>query len=156
MGVEIERKFLLRNDAWRAEVQRSQHFGQGYLAGSDSAVARVRISDDKAWLTIKGSRTGISRHEFEYPIPEEDARQMLEQLCGRRVIEKRRYWVRYADHTWEIDEFEGSNAGLVLAEVELQRIDEPFARPPWVGEEVSEDRRYYNAYLAEHPYQDWS
>ena len=156
MGIEIERKFLLLNDAWRSVVERSQLFGQGYLASGDFSSVRVRVTDEAAWLTVKGRRAGIARHEFEYPVPVADARQMLEQLCGNRVIEKTRHWVPFADHTWEIDEFQGANRGLILAEIELSRADEHFERPAWVGQEVSEDPRYFNAYLAEHPYPTWS
>ncbi len=156
MGVEIERKFLLLNDSWRTDVERSQHFGQGYLASGDAAVARVRLAGEQAWLTIKGRRSGIARHEFEYSIPAGDAQQMLDHLCGGRVVEKTRHWVPFAGHVWEIDEFEGENQGLVLAEIELKSAEDAFERPNWVGEEVSEDPRYYNAYLAEHPFRSWS
>ena len=155
MGVEIERKFLLKDDSWRAHVERSKRFAQGYLASGETATARVRLAGDQAWLTIKGRRAGISRHEFEYPIPADHAQQILEALCGGRVVEKIRHWIPFAGHTWEIDEFEGVNAGLVLAEVELGGPDESVEIPGWIGCEVSEDPRYYNAYLAEHPYRGW-
>jgi len=156
MGIEIERKFLLRNDTWRSSVERSQRFGQGYLAAGEDAVARVRLAGDQAWLTIKGRRSGIVRHEFEYAVPATDARQMLDHLCGGRVVEKTRHWASYGGYVWEIDEFEGENRGLVVAEIELNSAEDRFDRPEWVGEEVSEDPRYYNSYLAEHPFTRWS
>ncbi|GAB4361188.1 MAG: CYTH domain-containing protein [Gammaproteobacteria bacterium] len=156
MGIEIERKFLIRDASWRDGIERSERFEQGYLATGEQATARVRVACDRAWLTIKGRKAGISRREFEYAIPVADGRQMLEELCGGRVVVKTRHWVNYRGRVWEVDEFEGENTGLVLAEAELASPDETIEPPPWIGEEVSDDPRYYNAYLAEHPYKTWS
>ena len=155
MGVEIERKFLLASDAWRAEIERSQRMDQGYLGGERASV-RVRIAGDAAFLNIKSKQGGAARLEFEYPLPLADARQLLEELALPGRIAKQRHYVRHAGHLWEIDEFEGENAGLVVAEIELSRPDEDFVRPPWLGAEVTDDLRYYNAALAQHPYGRWA
>lgn len=128
---------------------------QGYLVGGDKGSVRVRVSGGRAWLNIKSATVGIARTEFDYEIPPADAGQILETLCVRPLIEKTRYFVDYAGHCWEVDVFEGDNAGLVVAEIELRSEDEPFERPPWAGKEVSEDRRYYNAALAQRPYSRW-
>jgi adenylate cyclase len=116
---------------------------------------RVRIAGNVAQLNIKSATLGVARSEYEYPIPLEDAKEIMDNLCRKPLLEKTRHLVRYSGHIWEIDEFAGDNAGLVVAEVELTDIDEKFVKPPWLGEEVSHDRRYYNAYLVEHPYKDW-
>lgn len=155
MGQEIERKFLLRDPGWRAAASHSAHYRQGYLASRPDVVVRVRLADGEARLTIKGASEGISRREYEYPLPPTDAAEMLDHLCERPLIEKQRFFVPYGDHLWEIDVFAGDNAGLVLAEVELEHPDEEFLRPPWLGVEVSEDPRYYNASLVRFPYRDW-
>ncbi|MCB1866857.1 MAG: CYTH domain-containing protein [Chromatiales bacterium] len=155
MGIEIERKFLLASDAWRAQVERSVDMRQGYLIGSDRASVRLRVAGDKAWLNIKGATLGIERREYELEMPPKDAAEILDHLCMRPLIEKRRHYVRVGDHLWEIDEFSGENAGLIVAEIELARADEDFDRPEWLGEEVSDDPRYYNVSLAQHPYRDW-
>lgn len=156
MGIEIERKFLTRSDHWRAQSERSVALRQGYLASGPEANVRVRLAvGDAAWITIKGRSQGISRAEFEYPIPPEDARQLLDHHCAGRLIEKTRHWVPVGDHTWEVDVFSGANTGLVLAEVELTHPDEDVVMPDWAGAEVSDDPRYFNAYLAEHPYGRW-
>ncbi|NOZ38181.1 MAG: CYTH domain-containing protein [Gammaproteobacteria bacterium] len=155
MGVEIEKKFLLANDAWRQHANAGTAFKQGYLLGSEKSSVRVRIEGDKANLNIKSATLGISRQEFEYPIPLEDAQILLETLCQKPLIEKIRYHVPYAGHVWEIDVFEGDNAGLVVAEIELAKEDEAFDRPDWLGEEVSDDPRYYNVSLVKHPFCDW-
>lgn len=155
MGKEVERKFLLRSDAWRDEVHRSIRLVQGYLARSEGSAVRVRIDGDTAELNIKHTLDGIDRLEFEYPIPLDDAREMLEQVAMRPLIEKTRHLVEYAGHLWEIDEFFGDNAGLVVAEIELEDADEAFERPPWLGEEVSHDVRYYNSNLSKRPYRQW-
>ncbi len=156
MGIEIERKFLTRSDGWKARAVRSVAVRQGYLARGPEASVRVRVAGDQAWITIKGRSSGISRAEFEYLVPLEDAEQLLEFHCGGRHIAKTRYWVPCAEHTWEVDVFAGGNSGLVLAEIELQHADETFVLPDWAGAEVSDDPRYYNAYLAEHPYREWA
>ncbi|MDN3518625.1 CYTH domain-containing protein [Aquisalimonas lutea] len=156
MAAEIERKFLVNGDAWRADVDRSMVVRQGYFGGTERASIRVRVSDDRAWLNIKSATLGISRQEYEYEIPLDDAEEMLAGLCQGPLIEKTRHYVRYAGHLWEIDEFFGDNAGLVVAELELSDADEPFQSPGWLGAEVSDDPRYYNVRLAQHPYREWS
>jgi adenylate cyclase len=155
MATEIERKFLVRDDSWHAGVTATLDFRQGYLHSNPSIAVRVRSAGNEAFLTIKGAAEGISRREFEYAIPVADAEQMLEHLCRRPLIEKRRHLVPIGAHTWEIDVFYGANAGLVVAEIELGHPDEDFERPGWLGEEVSHDPRYYNARLNEHPFSQW-
>lgn len=155
MGIEIERKFLLRDQSWRQQADAGVDYRQGYLHGDASIAVRVRAAGDAAWLTIKGGGGGVSRLEFEYPIPVADADVMLAELCRPPLIEKRRYRVPFEGHVWDIDVFAGANAGLVLAEIELEHPDQPFARPPWLGEEVSDDPRYFNAQLSRHPYSEW-
>jgi adenylate cyclase len=160
MGVEIERKFLLAGDAWRAGVVRSQRFVQGYLtrpggAQPPACSVRVRIGGEAAWLNVKSALAGVERLEYEYPIPRGDAEQMLHRFC-RGVVEKIRHDVPYAGVTFEIDEFAGDNAGLIVAEVELASADAQFARPAWLGREVSDRRRYYNLHLVDYPYSRWS
>ena len=155
MAIEIERKFLLRDERWRAQVQRSEVMRQGYLAGSEQCSIRIRLTDQEAHLNIKSATLGITRSEFEYVVPSADAEFMLGALCGTRTLEKTRHYVRHEGHQWEVDEFHGANAGLVVAEIELISTDEVFARPAWLGEEVSDDPRYYNSRLVEHPYNRW-
>jgi adenylate cyclase len=155
MPTEIERKFLVTGDAWRAEAVRAERYAQGYLAGNERSSVRVRVADDRAWLNIKGATLGVERLEFEYAVPLDEAREMLSRLCVGHRVEKTRHFVPAGAHTWEIDVFEGDNAGLVVAEIELSQPDEAFARPEWLGAEISEDPRYYNVYLAEHPYSGW-
>jgi adenylate cyclase len=154
MAREIERKFLVRTDAWRGSVLRSAYFRQGYVAGSARCSVRVRIADNSAWLALKSPRSGRTRLEFEYTIPREDAVEMLDSFDGA-CIEKTRHWLAHADHTWEVDEFLGDNAGLLVAEIELTHEAEEFVRPPWLGMEVTEDRRYYNFNLATFPWCRW-
>lgn len=155
MTTEIERKFLVANDAWRAQAIKSRPMAQGYLASHENCSVRVRISDGEAELNIKSAAPGVERSEFEFSIPLRDARQMLDLFCRDRLISKTRHSVPYAGHTWEIDVFDGSNDGLTVAEIELGARDEAFSRPPWLGREVSDDPRYYNAKLIEYPYRDW-
>ncbi len=155
MATEIERKFLLRDASWRDTADRGTRFRQGYLIGAERASVRVRIEGDKANLNIKSATLGIHRQEYEYPIPLEEAEELLDTLCEQPQIIKTRYLVPFSQHTWEIDVFSGDNEGLVVAEVELGAEDEPFERPPWIGEEVSGDTRYYNVCLIKHPYKDW-
>ena len=155
MGREIERKFLLRDARWRAGVTRSTPMRQGYMGSSPTVSIRVRVAGEQAWLNFKGATLGIARHEFEYAIPRADADEMLALFCGERALDKTRHLVPYGDHVWEIDEFHGANAGLVVAELELTHEDETFAYPPWIGEEISNERRYYNVCLIDHPYADW-
>ncbi|MGD8379030.1 MAG: CYTH domain-containing protein [Gammaproteobacteria bacterium] len=155
MGIEIERKFLVASEGWREGVVRVARFRQGYLCLDGPASVRVRVSDSEAFINIKSGVAGMVRDEFEYPVPLEEARQMLERLCVRPLIEKTRHWVRAADQTWEVDVFAGDNAGLVVAEIELESEDQPLERPVWLGEEVTHDRRYYNVALVRHPYIEW-
>jgi len=157
MGVEIERKFLVKNDSWRDDVESETHLVQGYLADGAGARATVRdrVAVDAAFLTIKGTTPGIRRSEYEYPIPLADAQAMLRELVMHSVIDKTRYRVRSGGRLWELDLFAGENAGLVMAELELGSEHEIFELPPWVGKDVSEDSRYYNANLVRNPYKRW-
>ena len=156
MCIEIERKFLLANDDWRNEICESQFLRQGYLNNETRCSVRVRTCAERAWLNIKSVTIGAQRQEFEYEIPLEEANRMLDTLALRPLIEKWRHLVKVGGHTWEIDEFEGGNAGLIVAEIELDFPDEPFDRPAWLGEEVTSDVRYYNTSLSRHPYRDWA
>lgn len=156
MAKEIERKYLLRHDGWRKEASQGIKMRQGYLNHGGPCSTRVRIQGDQAFLNIKSATLGVSRLEFDYPIPVLDAEQILDQLCVRPLIEKTRYAVNHAGHLWEIDVFEGDNEGLIVAEIELEDPDEPFEVPDWAGEEVSEDPRYYNVCLVNNPYKNWS
>ncbi len=153
MGIEIERKFLVTDDSWKATAGEGLVCRQGYLCSGDGKTVRVRVIGEKAFLTIKGPTNGISRSEFEYDIPAGDAEALL-ALCGDPV-EKVRYFIPYAGMVWELDVFSGANEGLVMAEIELESEGQSFALPAWAGEEVSGDFRYYNAYLAKHPFTGW-
>lgn len=155
MGIEIERKFLVRNDAWRTLADAGTTYVQGYLLGARQASVRVRIEGEQAFINIKSMTLDIRRLEFQYPIPLHDAREMLAQLCGKPLVEKTRYKLPHAGHVWEIDVFAGVNAGLIVAEVELAAEDEALDLPEWIGEEVSHDPRYYNVNLVQHPYTSW-
>ena len=156
MGVEVERKFLVVDDSWRAEVIKATRIVQGYLARTGRVTLRVRIKGEAGFVTIKGETRGISRSEFEYPIPVDDARAMLDDLADGPVVDKVRHLVPVGGHTWEVDVFEGANAPLVMAEVELGDPDEPFELPAWAGQDVSDDARYYNVNLAQAPYSTWA
>ena len=148
MGSETERKFLVRGDGWKGQVTRSRTIVQAYLASTPAAAIRVRISDEaSATLTLKSAEPGMTRSEFEYDIPLEDARQLLELRTGT-TIEKRRHIVPAGSLAWEVDVFGGAHEGLVMAEIELPSQDIAFERPDWLGEEVTGDRRYYNASMA--------
>jgi len=155
MPLEIERKFLVRSPAWRESTQRRQRMRQGYFGGTSRCSIRVRTTGDAGWLNVKARVSGTTRLEYEYQIPLADAEEMLDRLCVGESVDKVRHWVRCDDHTFEIDEFLGANAGLVVAEIELGREDEAFPRPDWLGAEVTEDQRYYNFNLASHPWRDW-
>lgn len=155
MAIEIERKFLVAGDSWKAAVHSETVLMQGYLANQSHATIRVRVAGEQAYLTIKGPGDGLSRREYEYPIPLDDGVAMLRELAVSAPIEKTRYKVRAGDHLWDLDVFTGANAGLVLAEVELASEDEAFARPDWLGDEVTGDPRYYNVNLARCPYRHW-
>ncbi len=153
MSIEIERKFLLKNDSWKKNTA-GIYYVQGYLNQTGENTVRIRIAGEKAFLTIKGKSEGISRQEFEYKIPVEDAKDLL-KLSQTPVIEKIRYKIEYAGKYWEVDEFLGKNAGLLVAEIELNAENEVFEKPDWVGKEVSGDKRYYNSYLARKPFSEW-
>lgn len=155
MATEIERKFLVLNDAWRDSADEGTRFRQGYLVGAEKASVRVRIEGGSANINIKSATLGVRRQEYEYPIPLGDAEEMLDTLCEQPQIEKTRYHVPVGAHTWEIDVFAGDNEGLIVAEVELGSEDESFAMPEWAGREVSDDTRYYNVCLVKHPYCEW-
>jgi adenylate cyclase len=155
MPVEIERKFLVDGDAWRALVRRREYFAQGYLATSERCSVRVRVGDGRAWLNLKGRLQGATRLEYEYEVPVAAANEMLDQLCALGRVDKWRHWVPHAGHEWEVDEFLGDNAGLVVAELELADEAESFVRPSWLGPEVTEDLRYLNTNLAIQPYRGW-
>jgi adenylate cyclase len=155
MAREIERKFLLRDDSWRAQVTHSTVMRQGYLSSSPGVSIRVRVAGPDAFLNLKSATLGISRHEFEYAIPLADAEQMLAMFCGTRCLDKTRHYLPQPPHVWEIDEFHGANAGLIVAEIELDSESDVFERPSWVGEEVSSERRYYNVCLIDEPYSSW-
>ena len=154
MGVEIERKFLVVDERWRA-LGVGVSLRQGYLSSHPERVVRVRIEGDLAMLTIKGRSVSASRGEWEYPIPLADAEQFLASLCEQPLIEKKRYRIQHEGMLWEVDEFFGANAGLVVAEIELEAEDQPFSRPDWLGAEVTDDARYFNANLIGHPFTEW-
>ncbi len=155
MPTEIERKFLVNGDSWR-ESATGEAYCQGYIATAvPGQSVRIRIAGEKAYLTIKGPSNGISRAEFEYAIPFDEAQEMLETLCAHPLIEKTRYRLPIGPLVWEIDEFKGENAGLLVAEVELQSEDQTVVLPDWVGEEVSGSPQYYNASLVRRPYAQW-
>lgn len=154
MAVEIERKFRITDVDFLAR-RAGERLTQGYLSHDPRATVRLRVQGDNAWLTIKGKTHGASRSEFEYPIPTADAHAMLDEMCPEGVIDKTRYRIKVGEHVWEVDEFHGDNQGLVVAEVELDSEDQPFERPPWLGEEVTGDPRYYNSALSRTPYGQW-
>lgn len=155
MAIEIERKFLVKNDLWHNQVVSQERLKQGYLANQANASVRIRISDGNAHLNIKSTTLGIRRLEFEYEIPFADAEAMLEGIAERPFIDKTRYKVRCGGHIWELDVFEGENRGLRVAELELASEGERFEIPEWAGQEVSDDVRYYNVNLIKNPYSQW-
>lgn len=160
MGIEIERKFLLTSDEWRHNAQ-GQKYVQGYINQEPGRTVRVRITEENSYLTIKGKPTehagklGSAKLEFEYIIPQADAEEMIEKLCSGPIISKTRYRVQHKGFVWEVDEFYGDNEGLILAEIELEHEDQHFETPSWIGEEVTSDKRYYNARLSRYPYSEW-
>ncbi|MGD8429408.1 MAG: CYTH domain-containing protein [Ectothiorhodospiraceae bacterium] len=156
MGTEVERKFLVTDPSWRESADDGVRYRQGYLIGASACSVRVRTAGNRAWLNIKSATVGVQRQEFEYAIPQDEAEVMLETLCERPLVEKVRYHVPVGGHVWEVDCFEGDNAGLVVAEVELTYPDEAFDMPEWAGAEVSHLPRYYNVCLVRHPYSEWS
>ena len=154
MALEIERKYLIDLEKI-GTLENGVRIKQGYLSTNKDAVVRVRVKNDKAYLTIKGSNSGIARLEFEYEIPLNEANEMLEKLCQKPVIDKTRSLIKHDIHTWEVDIFYGDNEGLVVAEVELSSEDEHINLPIWVKEEVSHDDRYFNSNLMKLPFKDW-
>jgi adenylate cyclase len=156
MAQEIERKYLVKNDSWRDQVFRHVYMRHGYLNDTQQSSVRVRVEGDKAYLNIKSATLGVFRKEYEYPIPVEEANEILTDLASKPLIEKTRHYINYAGHLWELDVFEGDNQGLIVAEVELDHEEEAIELPPWAGEEVSDDPRYYNVCLVKHPFKDWA
>lgn len=155
MALEIERKFLVRDDSWQSGVTGSVWIRQGYLNLAKDCSVRVRSAAERGWLNIKSVTIGTQRHEYEYEIPHQDAEEMLDHLCRQPLIEKVRHFVSYGGHLWEIDVFEVDNEGLIVAEIELSHPEEEFVKPPWLGQEVTDDTRYYNTYLAQKPFKSW-
>ena len=154
MALEIERKYLIDLEKI-GTLENGIRIKQGYLSTDKNTVVRVRVKNDKAYLTIKGANNGISRLEFEYEIPFDEANEMLDNLCKKPVIDKTRYIIKHDIHIWEIDVFYGDNEGLVVAEVELKDENEKINLPSWIKEEVTSDNRYFNSNLMKYPYKDW-
>lgn len=154
MGVEIERKFLLKNDSWKG-LAKGDIIRQGYLSTEQNRLVRIRVMNKEAFITIKSSSDGLFRNEWEYTIPYDDACEMLDKLCLKPLIEKNRYRIMHEGMFWEVDEFLGENEGLFVAEVELESVDQIVVLPDWVGKEVTQDPRYYNMNLMKNPYQNW-
>ncbi len=164
MAIEIERKFLVSSDDWRAGVESSLHFRQAYLASDSDVTVRVRTSRtstspdtmvEHAWLTLKGASDGLAKLEYEYPIPTDDAAEIMDKLTDSSVIEKTRHMLIHAGNEWVVDEFHAHNNGLLVAEIELNAENHRFDVPNWAGEEVTRDYRYSNKFLANHPWVDW-
>ena len=154
MALEIEKKFLIKNNDWKKSVEKEYVIKQGYLLAHPDRTLRVRIKGAKGFLTIKGKTVSASRAEYEYEIPLQDAEEMID-LCEKPVIEKIRHIIKHHKHVWELDVFSGANKGLIMAEIELEAEDESFELPSWAGEEVTLDARYYNSNLAKHPFSEW-
>lgn len=154
MNLEIERKFLVRDDGYKLG-SRWAEFRQGYLCPDPHRTVRVRTYDGRGFITVKGKVESISREEYEYEIPAEDAGRMLDNLCLKPLIEKRRYFAVYKGLPWIVDEFSGANSGLAVAEIELDSEEQEFDRPDWLGVEVTGDSRYFNSNLVNHPYREW-
>ena len=154
MGIEIERKFLVTSDKYKS-LAKPSYCIQGYFQHHTDPILRVRIMGGKGFLTIKGENSGITRTEYEYKIPIQDAKNLLEKFCSL-IIEKNRYILTIKDTIWEVDEFLGENSGLVIAEVELLSENDNFSKPNWIGKEVSHDIKYYNYKLVEYPYSKWN
>ena len=155
MGIETERKFLVSDDSWRPEAVNSEDIRQAYLANTTRSSIRIRTMGETANINIKQMLVGPSRTEYEYAIPVNEANELLDSLCEPVEIQKTRYFVPIGPHTWEIDVFSGANSGLVVAEIELQSIEEEFSKPGWLGPEVTDDVRYYNVALASKPWSEW-
>lgn len=155
MAIEIERKFLVINSGWRKQVYHKKNIAQGYLSTNPERTVRIRISNETGIITIKGKSEGVSRAEFEYEVPLDDAQELM-KLCERPVIEKVRNLVKFEGKIWEVDEFSGDNQGLIVAEVELVNEQESVPLPSWVGKEVSTEKKYFNASLIKDPYSQWA
>jgi adenylate cyclase len=155
MAIEIERKFRLIDDSWREQIQSSALLRQGYLANTARASVRVRLAGNEGWLSVKAMTPGRARAEYEVAIAAAEANEMLAQLCEGPLVEKWRHIIVHAGSEWEIDEFLGENAGLIVAELELESEDAAFAAPAWLGPEVTDDERYYNFRLSQHPWRHW-
>ena len=155
MGVEIERKFLINSTEWRKRVSKATELKQGYLNSHSERTVRIRTNGEIGKITIKGKTEGFTRKEYEYEIPVQDAEDLL-KLCEEPIIEKIRHIVVHKNKTWEVDEFDGLNQGLVVAEIELENENEIVELPDWIGEEVTDEPRYYNSNLASKPYSEWS
>jgi adenylate cyclase len=155
MATEIERKFLITNDNWRKDAGEGIFMVQGYMGSNEKSSIRIRINGDSANLNIKSKTIGIQRSEYDYPVPLDEAKEIIDSLCDKPLIEKTRFYVMHDGHEWEIDVFGGENEGLIVAELELNSVDEEFTLPDWVGKDVSDDPRYYNICLVTHPYKDW-
>jgi adenylate cyclase len=154
MGLEIERKFLIKNDSWKNEIKKTVSIRQGYLNSEVERTVRIRIQGEQGVLTIKGKNQNVTRKEFEYQIPLDDALNLL-SMCEKPIIEKTRFLIPSNRSTWEIDVFDGENKGLVIAEIELTSEEESFDIPNWLGEEVSSESKYYNSSLITNPYSNW-
>lgn len=154
MGTEIEKKFLLVNDDWR-QLAKGIYYRQGYLCSQKERTVRVRTIEGKGFLTVKGVSVGATRAEYEYEIPVTDANELLNELCAKPIIEKKRYKIKHGGFIWEVDEFFGENQGLVVAEIELDREDQQFDKPLWIGDEVTGEQRYFNANLFKNPFATW-
>ena len=151
--IEIERKFLVINDAYKSGTP--HYIAQGYICSEEDRVVRIRIKKDKAYISIKNATIGFARNEYEYEIPVADAEAMLHNTCQQPIIKKTRYILEHEGQTWEVDEFHGDNEGLVIAEIELSDKNQEFNKPEFIGEEVTNDPRYYNACLFKNPYKNW-
>jgi CYTH domain-containing protein len=156
MGIEIERKFLVKKDKWGQVVKEKKSlYRQGYILSDQQKTIRVRLTDTEAFLTIKGQTVGLARPEFEYSIPREDAQHMLDNFCVSE-LSKIRYFIPHHEHTWEVDEFLGQNEGLIVAEIELGSEDEKFSLPDWVDKDVTAEKKYTNSNLAVKPFKSWT
>tara|TARA_B100000683_G_C12093956_1_gene392266 strand:+ start:76 stop:549 length:474 start_codon:yes stop_codon:yes gene_type:complete len=155
MAIEIERKFLVKTIP-ENQIQYSHHIKQGYIVSDKDKVIRVRQKENDYFITIKGNKVGISRFEFEYPIPKPDAKKLFKHFCGKKLIEKIRHYIEYEGCTWEVDVFCGENAGLVIAEIELESENQEFHLPNWVGSEVTYQEKYYNMNLIKRSFNKWS
>jgi CYTH domain-containing protein len=151
--IEIERKYLVTNNNYKSGTP--IRISQGYICSEENRVVRVRIKGDKAYLTIKNATIGFARNEYEYEISVADAEAMLHNTCQQPIIDKTRYILEYKGFIWEVDEFHGDNEGLVVAEIELENKNQQFELPDFIGEEVTDDARYYNACLFKNPYKNW-